>query len=187
MNNSSTGKAILDFFKRRLPARSETVLVFAMAVFLVFSWALRNIFFQYPSYILSYNVLDILAIVSYEMGFAMLESALVMVFVLALAFILPGKWFKEGFSYKGSFAILSLAAVSIYMQAVMTNQPKISWLGLQLGRGFVLWLIAVLMSHYVPLVRKIVLDILDRLTIFLYVYVPIGMISLLVVIVRNLW
>jgi hypothetical protein len=175
---------VLDFLKRRLPARSETILVASMAVFLIFTWALRNIFFQYPSYILSYNVGDILAIIAYHMAFALIESALVVTVFVALAFLLPGKWFKEGFAYKASLGILALAAVSIYLQAVMTNQPKIPWLATQLGRGLLVWLAAVLVAHFVPFVKKIVLNILDRLTIFLYLYLPVGLLSLLVVIVR---
>lgn len=178
---------MLDFIKRRLPARNEVVIVASMAVFLVFTWSLRNVFFQYPSYILSYNVGDILAIVAYHMAVALLESVLVMAIVLLLAFLLPGKWFKEGFAYKGSFLILALAAVSVYLQAVMTNQPKINWLAMQLGRGLLAWLAAVLVTHFVPVVRKIVLDLLDRLVIFLYLYVPIGVLSLLAVFVRLLW
>jgi len=39
----------------------------------------------------------------------------------------------------------------------------------------------------VGFLRKIVLDVLDRLTIFSYLYLPLGIISLLVVIVRLLW
>ncbi len=187
MNISPKGKVVLDFFKRRLPARDESLLVFSMAVFLVFSWSLRNLFFQFPALILSYNMWDILAIVSYMMGFALLESALVMMAITALAFLLPGKWFKNGFAYKGSFAILALAAMSIFLQAVMTNQPKISWLGLQLGRAFFVWLVAVLLTAYVPFIKKIILDLLDRLTIFLYLYVPLGIISVAVITLRLLW
>jgi hypothetical protein len=181
------GDTVLDFLKRRLPARSDIVLVASTAVFLVFSWSLRSIFFQYPSYILSYTVWEIFAIVAYHMAFALLESALVVAVFVTVAFLLPGKWFKEGFAWKASLGIITLAALSIYLQAVMNNQPKINWLAMQLGRGVLAWLAAMLVTHFVPFVRKILLDILDRLTVFLYLYLPIGLVSLLVVIVRLVW
>jgi len=51
----------------------------------------------------------------------------------------------------------------------------------------VLWIIPVLLTRYLGIVRKIVLDILDRLTIFSYVYLPLGVISLVVILIRLLW
>jgi hypothetical protein len=77
--------------------------------------------------------------------------------------------------------------ISIHLQFVMTNQPKISYLTLELGRALGIWLVPVLLVHYVEFLRRIVMDILDRLTIFSYIYFPLGLISLLVVIVRLLW
>jgi hypothetical protein len=73
------------------------------------------------------------------------------------------------------------------MQYVMNNQPKMNFLLLELGRALALWLIPVLLVRYVSVVRKLVMDVLDRLTIFSYIYFPLGLISLLVVAVRLLW
>jgi len=180
-------KTIPDFFKRRLPARNETLLVLSLAAFLIFSWSLRTLFYQVPAFILSYNLWEILSIAAYMLAFALLETLLATLFTVILAVILPAVLFRDGFAYKASFALLAAAAISIHLQFVMTNQPKINFLLLELGRGFALWLVPVLLTRYVGFLRKIVLDVLDRLTIFSYLYLPLGIISLLVVIVRLLW
>ncbi len=180
-------KTIPDFFKRRLPARNETLLVLSLAAFLVFSWSLRTLFYQAPAFILSYNLWEILSIAAYMLAFALLETLLATLFTVVLAVILPAVLFRDGFACKASFALLAAAAISIHLQFVMTNQPKTSFLLLELGRGFALWLVPVLLTRYVGFLRKIVLDVLDRLTIFSYLYLPLGIISLLVVIVRLLW
>jgi hypothetical protein len=180
-------KTIPDFFKRRLPARNETLLVLSLAAFLIFSWSLRMLFYQIPAFILSYNLWEILSIAAYMLAFALLETLLATLFMVVLAVILPGVLLRDGFAYKAAFALLALAVISIHLQSVMTNQPKINFLLLELGRGFALWLIPVLLTRYVSFIRKIVLDMLDRLTIFSYLYLPLGIISLLVVIVRLLW
>ena len=178
---------IIDFIKRRLPARNEMILALSMAAFLVFTWSLRALFFNFPAFMLSFNMGEILVIAAYMLAFALLETLLVMLLTVLLAVLLPGVLLKEGFSYKASFFFIAFAVISIHLQFVMTNQPKISYLALELGRALILWLVPVLLVRYVRVVRQIVMDILDRLTIFSYIYLPLGVISLLVVAVRLLW
>jgi hypothetical protein len=180
-------KKLPDFFKRRLPARTEMFLALSMAAFLVFTWSMQALFFSFPAFLLSYAVGEILVIAAYMLAFALLETLLVTLALVVLAVILPGALLKEGFSYKASFFFIAFGAISIHMQSVMTNQPKTSFLLFELGRALALWLILVLLVRYVGLARKIVMDILDRLTIFSYIYLPLGMISLLVVAFRLLW
>jgi hypothetical protein len=179
--------SLSNFFKRRAPAKEEIRLVFSMAAFCVFTWALRNYFYQFPALILSYNVWDLLSILAYTLFFALIESVLTTAFMVALAFLLPGLFLRKGFAYKGSFAIIAVGVISIHLQLVMSNQPKVNFLLIELARGLALWLVPVLLTRYVPFIRKIVLDVLDRLTIFSYVYFPLGILSLLVVFIRNLW
>ena len=178
---------IADILKRRFPARSDILLVASMASFCLFSWELRNYFYQVPALMLSYRLWDLVSIAAYALAFALFETVLVMAVMLALAFLLPGFALRDGFGYKGSFLILALAAVSIHLQLVMNNQPKPQFLFAELARLLGMWLIPVLLIHFIPQVKKIVLEVLDRLTIFGYVYIPLGIASLLIVIVRNLW
>jgi hypothetical protein len=180
-------KTIPNFFKRRMPARDEILLVLSLAAFLVFSWSLRMLFYQVSAFILSYSLWETLSIAAYMLMFALLETLLVTFFMVVLAVLLPGALLRDGFAYKASFALLAAAAISIHLQIVMTNQPKISFLLIELGRGLALWLVPVLLTRYVGFIRKIVLEVLDRLTIFSYLYLPLGILSLLVVIVRLLW
>lgn len=158
-----------------------------MAAFLIFSWELRAFFYNVPAFVLSYSLGEILSIVAYMMAFALVETAAIMAVMLVLAALLPGVLLKNGFSYKAAFLFLALGLSSMGLQFGMTNQPKISYLVYVLVRALVGWLVAVLITQFMPFVRKIVLDILDRLTIFSYIYIPIGLLSLVVVAARLLW
>lgn len=180
-------KNVFNFIQSRLPAREETFLALSMAAFLVFTWTLRALFFNFPAFLLSYSVGEILSISAYMLAVALIETMLVMIPVLLLAVILPGFLMKDGFSYKASFFFIGFGAIAIHLQFVMTNQPKIDYLLLELGRALAFWLIPALLVQFVPWLRKIVMDILDRLTIFSYIYFPLGIISLFVVLVRLLW
>ena len=163
------------------------ILALSMAAFLVFTWSMRALFFNFPAFILSYTIGEILVIAAYMLAFALLETLMVILVMVLLAVILPGALLREGFSYKASFCFITFAAISIHLQYVMTNQPNISYLALELGRALILWLIPVLLVRFVSVVRKVVMEVLDRLTIFSYIYLPLGIISLFVVIIRLLW
>ncbi len=175
------------FIEHRLPARNEMFLALSMAAFLVFTWTLRALFFNFPAFMLSYSMGEILVIAAYMLAFALLETLLVMLVMVFLAVLLPGVLLKDGFSYKASFFFIAFAVISIHLQYIMTNQPKISFLALELVRALILWLVPVLLVQFIKILRKIVMDILDRLTIFSYIYIPLGAISLLVVLIRLLW
>ncbi len=180
-------KAFPDFLERRMPARNEIFLASSMATFLVFSWSLRMMFYTFPSFSLSHRFGEIFIIVTYMMTFALLDTLFATLALVVLAVILPGAVLKDGFSYKASFFFIASTVIFIHLQYTLTNQTKIGSLILELGLILVLWLVPVLLTRYVDAVRKIVLDILDRLTIFSYVYIPLGVISLFVVIIRLLW
>ncbi|RJP52713.1 MAG: hypothetical protein C4583_06110 [Anaerolineaceae bacterium] len=180
-------KKLSDFLKRGLPAKSEMFLVLSTAAFLIFTWSVRTLFFNFPAFLLSYTIGEILVIAAYMLAFALFETLLATLLLIIMSALLPGGIFKEGFSYKASFFLIAFGAVSIHMQNVMTNQPTTDFLLLELGRALTLWLVPVLLTRYVNVVRKIVLDILDRLIIFSYIYLPLGIVSLLVVAFRLLW
>ena len=175
------------FLKRRLPATNEIFLALSMAAFLIFSWSLRTLFYDVPAFLLSYTLVEVLSIAAYMLAFALLETLAITIAAVFLAAILPGVILRDGFSYKASFLFIALGAISVHLQMVMTNQPKINFLLLELGRGLAVWLVLVLLTRFAAAIRKIVLDVLDRMTIFSYIYVPLGVLSLIVVIVRLLW
>lgn len=176
-----------DFLKRRLPAGNEIFLALSMAAFLIFTWSLRAFFFSLPSYLFSRTDGEILVIVAYMLAFALVETLFLTFSMTALAFIFPGRLFKEGFSYKASFFFLASTIVFIHLQYVLTNHPTASFLLREFGILLALWIIPVLLTTYVGFVRKIVLDILDRLTIFTYLYLLLGSLSLVVILIRLLW
>ena len=175
------------FLKKRLPEKKEITLALAGLGFLVFGWELRSLFYNFPAFSLSYSVGEIFVIAAYMLSAALLETAIVMVFTLFMALVLPRKLFAEGFSYKAFFLFIGLAAISIHLQYVMTNQPKISFLARELAIGLAIWVFLSLLTQFVPLVKKIILDILDRLTIFSYIYFPLGILSIFVVTFRLIW
>src|ERR1700690_3428309 len=97
---------LLKGFGSRLPIKGEILSVFNVVLFVVFGWSVRGFLFVLPSFLLYFRLGDILAILFYMLGFALIESLFLTGGLLVGSLLLPAKWFKIGFGYKGFLIIL---------------------------------------------------------------------------------
>jgi hypothetical protein len=178
----------LAIFRKRLPTWGEISVVFGVVVFFVHSWSVRGFLFQVPSFLLHYRLGQILAVFAYMMAFALLESLAITGLLVLASLVLPVKWFRQGFEYKGFLAVLVAAIASVLYQSYLKNDmlPKTfyyQWGALTL----LVWVLLVFLFHYLPRLQKISLGLEERLSVMAYLYVPLGIIGIFTVIVRNVW
>ncbi len=131
------------------------------------------------------DVGEIGSVFAYMMAFALLESLLVLLVLIIPAVILPGKWFREGFSYKAFLVIIVAAISSIYYQNSLTytysgSTTILIWLGVT----FLTMVILVFISQIIKPLPRILSIIVEQFNIFFYLYGLIGVISLFVVAYR---
>jgi len=178
----------MNISKRKFPPWSEVQIVFGLLVFAVFSWSIRGFLYKLSAFLLYDSLGDIFGIFSYMMGIALLESAIIMLVLLFLAVILPKGWFRDGFAYKASLLMLMVGGAMIYLQSILTFRlPAVRTLVVLLVVPFVAWLVLVFLAMKVERFRIGLDFILDRISVFLYLYVPLGIIGLVVVVFRNLF
>jgi hypothetical protein len=177
----------MGFIAKRLPDRRAFLLVYGGVIFIVFSWALRGFFYQLSSFILYHSVGDIFAIFAYMMALALLESIAVMAVLLFAAILLPEAWFRQGFAYKAFLAMLVASTGAVALETYLTKKMESAGL---LYAGLILslfaWVALIQFLDHVPRLRTLLLDIIERLQIFTYLYVPLGVLSLFIVLIRNL-
>jgi hypothetical protein len=173
-----------------MPSLSEIASIFGVVVFIVHTWSIRGFLYKLPSFLYYFTLGDVLSVLAYMMAFALLESAMVTLGLVILSLVLPVKWFKQGFVYK-CFALLVVGVTaSIWLQLFLKGgladaDYDVIFMG---GRISILAGIGlVLLFHYVKPLQKFAETFAERLSVFSYLYVPIGMLSLLVVILRNLF
>ena len=176
----------MDFLKRRFPDRRDTTLVFSAVMFAVFAYAARDYIYKFPSFILYFNLWDTFGVLAQYLTFALLESLLMTGLIVALAFLLPSAWLRTGFGYKGFITVLVLTAAALYLKAVMTNQPTIRFLVTTVIVSFLAWIGLLFLTRWQSF-QRLLLDLADRLTIFLYVFHPLSLLSLAVVAIRLIW
>ena len=181
---------ILNFFRRRLPDRREIYTVLGVVVFVVHSWSVRGFFHEVPSFLLYFKIGQILAIFSYMMAFALLESLLVTFGLSLLSLILPGKWFKTGFIYKSFITVVVGAIAMLWLENTIMSLnntfPPMELLLKALGLTLGVWVLLLLAFHYTRPLQKAILFVSDRVSVLAYLYVPLGALGLLVVIIRNI-
>lgn len=122
------------------------------------------------------------------MAWAFLESLLVTGLLILLAAILPSRWLRDGFAYKGFiFIAVATAAAILFQKNLKGALPSPDTLTLY---WFVpLALIAVLIAavQMMPRARDVLLNLADRVSIMLFLYVPIGLLSLMIIVLGNLF
>jgi hypothetical protein len=177
----------MTFLFNRFPKREEVLPVFGSVVFVVFSWSIRGFLYIVPSLILRHSVGETLSVLCYMLAFSLLESLLLISGVVLVSIFLPRKWFLEGFAYKGFIALLVFTVALIVLQNNLTNVlPPVNllYLGFAITMGVMVALL--FLSDKVTVFRKALLAIAERLQVFVYIYVPLGILGMVVVIFRNL-
>lgn len=179
----------------RLPARYDTLKIFGIVLFAVFGWSIRGFLYKVPSFTLYFGLTANLEVLSYMLAFALLESALVMGLLLALSMALPSSVLKEGFAYKGFIVVLVATVAAIVfeswyridffkdMMAGMTYPVPPFIIGILVSIALLAALFWVF--HAWPRLQRYAVIVMEQLSIFLYIYVPLGLLGLIVVLIRN--
>jgi hypothetical protein len=164
--------------------------VFSVVVFAVHSWSVRGFLFRVPSLILSESGGGILVVLCYHLAFALFESLIVMAALLLLTAIMPADWLRQGFKYKGMLLVAAGTAAAIILQTSSSYETFVfvpgndTTLIIKVALLVVTALIAWLMASGSERVRGWLESLTDRLSVMLFAYLPLDVLSLIVVGVR---
>ncbi len=173
---------------KRIPPWGRGLQVYAVGAVVVYSWTLLWFFWKLPSLIDFLNLGEILSAFAYLLTVNFVESLLVLVAPLLLSLILPQKWFCDQFIARGAGLVLAVTGYLIILAfqfQTINGYPDIflkTW-----SVAFAAALIAVivfLVGRFVVL-RNALEALADRTTIFLYLTIPLSLIALLAVGIRQ--
>jgi hypothetical protein len=184
--SSKRGCEVLAIFRRRFPSRGDAIPVFAACVVPVFTWSILQFLYFLPSWLLSMSLGDVLSILAYTLASALLESVSLLLVMILLAAILPARFFRNKFAVLGSVIILLTSACAIVLQYNLSILESPRALVVMLALYLASIAVSYVLVHRFKRVEGLALSFAERLTILLYVYVPLGLIGALVVLLRNL-
>lgn len=171
---------------KRLPNFHDVVSVYAVIASMLFAWSLLLFFWYLPSWLHFMTLGDLIAVFSYVMASSFFESLAFLLFLLFLCFSLPSNYLRNEFIVRGtSITLCVIGMIMIYFRINNINIANIlfSWLGASLA------LAAITISLLLTKIRQVeqaLILLSDRLTIFLYILIPLSIFSLLVIIIRNI-
>jgi len=173
--------------KNKLPSLAEVYPVYAIIVLLVYGWTIYWALWKLPSWLDFLPLAEIGAIFCYLLATNLFESLLALLGVLIVSLILPQKWFRDSFVSRGS-ALAASILISIMFFEYHFDKPAdyfykfpsyLPWILLVTG-------VLVFLAGWIRLVRKAVEIFAENAVIFLFLLLPLSLLSLIIIIVRNL-
>ena len=163
------------------------VSIFGVVVFTVHSWSLLGFLYHLPSFALKYNLGEMFAIFFYHMTFAFLECVFFCGILVIISAVLPSAWVRRGFVYKGFLLVLFAAFGSIVLQGAFNygvfeiDTVRTHFFYPELGAGLLLLIGLFILAQKMIRVQKMIVSVVDQISVMLYVYLPLDLLGLLVV------
>lgn len=178
--------------KPKLPTKNEILSVFSLGLVIIFSWVLYRLFWHIPSWLYYLNIYDVLIICAYSLSFAFLESVFISTLPVLLSIIYPKRLYKSYFTEQGFLTILFISIIAILIQRKMRIVYSLNTRELLLYSAIFLFSIIIeaiifpIIFKQFPRIAVFIKAIADKCTVFLIIYIPISIISFIVVLIRNL-
>jgi len=193
MNPAIRKSKLTIWWQSKAPSRTDIEPVLAIVIFMVFSWTLYRMFWQVPSWSFYLNVWDILIIAAYVLSQALFESFIILGFIIGLCIIFPKRIFCDKFIVQGSLLamVICLSAFAIQRKIGLIyglNLYELIIYPIAFLVAVVFWIFIIsLFNRWFPRLADLIKSIADRMTIFLYLYIPLGVVGIVVVALRNLF
>ncbi len=179
---STKGQTALAASKGRLPTRGELIPVAAVCLTAIHGWSVVATLVQLPSWSLYLNAWEMASAFAYGQLVAFVESALLLCLLVILAAALPA-FFRPEFVAQSTLLVAAIILWTAFVHPPSSLAPR--------AYPFLLPIAGALTAVSRPLFRlspalhRVTVEIAERSTVFLYIYLPIVAISLLIVLARN--
>lgn len=179
--------------RAHLPAWHELLPVFSTLVFVVYSWALYRMFYQLPSWAYYLQIYEILILASYVLATALIESLVMIGFVCLISLILPINIYRKQFVSQGFLLAFAWGLGAFLIQRRVADLLDLElWQVILFSSGILgMSLIFPVLTGWVfnrsPKIARVFSSLADRMVVFSMIYVPLSVLGLVVVFIRNVF
>lgn len=176
------------FLANRFPKPQEIISVYAVGVAILYTFTLFAAFNDFSrNWVLYLSITDILSIFAYMITGAFFESLLVITALLFVGFILPPKILQGRFILYGVIMIVTFLGSLTLRDGTLVGISDILKNSRMVFTSFaVSTFVFAALGEFFTGIRKIIELIADRCVILLYVYMPLSLISVIVIVFRNI-
>jgi hypothetical protein len=134
-------------------------------------------------WLLFLKVWDLVGAAAYTLVFALFESTVVLLLCIILAAALPASLFRVKFvAYSSGLVLVTSMWMLAHQRGLIRLFASLLWPALYLVSVGAVYVII----RRFGLVERFLNALAERLTVFLYLYVPAALLSIVIVIARNL-
>jgi len=169
--------------RARLPKFSEIVSVFAVIVFFVYGWMLWIVIWKIPSWLYLMSPSEIVASLAYSFNEVFWESLFMLGLLLLACMILPARFLRHAFVVRASWAafVIITSIIAYFYISLHMRLPFWIWTTGTLSLAGTLGFLSTRWSW----LSRLAVGVSDKLTIFLYVHVPLSLLAILLILFRN--
>ena len=169
--------------------RRELVLILGAVGGPVFTWAALGFLRKLPSWLLTLETSTLVGAFAYTQTFALAESVILTLVLAGIGGLLPRRWFPAGYvAFACGLGIAGGICMALLHLLVLMQLRGVGDLEL-LGAGLLLALVALgvaVTSARLDGMARTTQLLADRLALLLWIYVPLSLASLAIVIARNI-
>lgn len=171
--------------RNKIPPFHEILALYATIVFLIYGWATITFFWKVPSWLYFLSLEEIAGILSYTFASSLLECTIILFIFLFASLVLPSKWLYNRFAVRGSLMVYALTfwvvlfTLNSLIQLPTTGDVITFSIGVLLTS-----VLAMILADRISVVQRLIITVGNRLTVFLYLWLPLSLIAILVIVLR---
>jgi hypothetical protein len=171
--------------RKKIPPYHEILAVYATIVFLIYGWAVVAFIWKVPSWLYFLSVGELMAIFTYTLASSLIESTLILVFLLVAALVLPVQSLSAKFATRGTMIVYVLTIwVALFNLVTLIQLPTANDI-LSFGMIALLSvLLGLVVTERIPSTQKFLIATGARLTVFLYLWLPLSALGIIMILFR---
>jgi hypothetical protein len=170
--------------RKRLPEFQSIIQVYAVLAVIFAGWTITAFLWKLSAWLLLLNLGEIFTIFSYAMAANFVESLIVLLLLLVACMLLPAHILRDDFVVRGT--ILSIGLIGSLMAFVGSHMQFGFESGLRLLIAPVVTLALTILVLRSGFMRSGAVWLSDRLTVFLFILLPLFVTLTVYVIFRNI-
>jgi hypothetical protein len=175
-------------FIKRLPKFQEIISVFAVNIVILYTFSLWFSFQDFSrNWVLYLAIEDILGVFSYIIIGAFIENLLIIGFLIFIYVLFPLSIAQGRFVLYGTILTVTFLLALMLRSGTYVGISNILRTHTMVFTFFIVGaLILSLIAEQVKIVRSAIEAFADRCVIFLYIYLPLSLLAIIVIAVRNI-
>lgn len=169
---------------KRLPTFEQIKQVYAVIVAILYSWSVFTTIDN--SWVLFFNIIDILNLFAYIFAAAFLESLIIIGVLLLISLFFSKTLLDNRFVIYGTVLTITFLGSIIYLYSQTWTIGILDYIDQWIIFFCVITFITLFLTKKLKFVQRIIMTFADMCITFLYIFLPISAISIVYVFIRNL-